>query len=309
MQFGVNILNFGPGARPDALLRWAQVSEALGYHSIMMSDHVAITPTVADRYPEPFYDCFSTLSWLAGQTTSIKLGTTVNVIPYRHPVHIARLVGNIDQLSGGRFIYGVGVGNVIEEFDVLASPHPHRGAVANESLRIMQALWNSPQPVTLDGGRYFNIKDVSGIETAQKPHPPIWVGGGSEGAIRRTARYGQAWHPIFRMPDQLDQAEKSDLPKLKELASGLGRPLPAFCPRIRLDLHDEAIDAPDRLLGAGNMEQVRGDLKRLERLGAEHVTLDWYTGDLEATRDHEHGLAMLSVMAGQVIDLENEKLR
>ena len=67
MRAGVNILNFGPGVEPESLLRWAQVSEGLGYHSVMISDHVAITPSVAQRYPEPFYDAFVTLSWLAGQ--------------------------------------------------------------------------------------------------------------------------------------------------------------------------------------------------------------------------------------------------
>ena len=96
MQVGVNILNFGPGSSPDALLRWAQVSEALGVHSIMISDHVAITPSVATRYPEPYWDVFASLSWLAGQTRRLQLGTTVVVLPYRHPVLTARLVSNID---------------------------------------------------------------------------------------------------------------------------------------------------------------------------------------------------------------------
>src|SRR4051794_41216821 len=90
MKVGVNILNFGPGAEPDTLLRWAQVSEALGYHSVMISDHVAITPSVATRYPEPYYDTFATLAWLAGQTTKVQLGTTVVVLPYRHAVLTAR---------------------------------------------------------------------------------------------------------------------------------------------------------------------------------------------------------------------------
>src|SRR5215510_6198678 len=106
MLLGVNILNFGPGVRPDMLLRWAQTSESLGFDSIMISDHVAITPSAAERYPEPFFDCFTTLSWLAGQTSRIRIGTTVVVLPYRHPILSARLVGNLDQLSGGRFIFG-----------------------------------------------------------------------------------------------------------------------------------------------------------------------------------------------------------
>jgi len=306
MQFGVNILNFGPGASPDAFLRWAEVSESLGYHSLMISDHVAITPSVVQRYPEPFYDCFTLLSWLAGQTRRIRLGTTVNVIPYRHPVLLARLVANIDEMSGGRFIYGVGVGNAADEFRVLGVEHQNRGAIANESLRIMLALWNADASVTMKG-RFFDIEGVSGIRTAQKPHPPIWVGGGSDAALRRTVRYGQAWHPILRSLDQLAGAEP-ELSKLKALAAERGVPMPAFCPRIRLDLRDEAL-GDDRVPGSGSLDQIRGDIEHLRNLGAEHVTLDWYTGDLEATRNHERGWAMLAALAEQVIDLKDGRLR
>src|SRR3954453_21319977 len=159
MQFGVNILNFGPGARPDMLARWAHVSESLDYHSVMISDHVAITPSVAERYPEPFFDCFTTLGWLAGQTSTIRLGTTVAVLPYRHPILTARLVANLDQLSGGRFIFGVGVGNPQDEYRVLGVEHARRGAIANEDLRIMKAVWNASSPVTLEA-KYAHIENV-----------------------------------------------------------------------------------------------------------------------------------------------------
>ncbi len=303
MQVGVNILNFGPGVRPDMLLRWAQVSESLGYHSLMISDHIAITPSVSERYPEPFYDCFTTLGWLAGQTSQIRLGTTVVVLPYRHPILTARLVANLDQLSGGRFIFGVGVGNPQDEYRVLGVDHSRRGAIADEDLRIMKAVWNAGLPVTLEC-RYAHIEDVAGIPTHQQPHPPIWVGGGSEAALRRTVRYGQAWHPILRTLDKVE----SDLAKLRELAATQGRPVPAFCPRIRFDLHESAVEG-DRWPGAGSLEQVRGDLLRLQEYGATHVTLDWYTGDLEKTRDHKRGLDMLQTIAESVLDLKTESLR
>ena len=80
MQVGVNILNFGPGAEPATLLRWAQVSEALGYHSVMISDHVAITPSVAQRYPEPLYDTFTTLAWLAGSVALDRMNRPASAI-------------------------------------------------------------------------------------------------------------------------------------------------------------------------------------------------------------------------------------
>ena len=304
MRAGVNILNFGPGVEPESFLRWAQVSEGLGYHSVMISDHVAVTPGVSQRYPEPFYDAFATLSWLAGQTSRIQLGTTIIVLPYRHPALIARLVANLDQLSGGRFIFGVGVGNAEDEFKVLGVEHAKRGAIANEDLRIMLALWNSAEPVTLKG-RYYEIDQVQGIPTKQKPHPPVWVGGASDGALLRAVRYGQAWHPNVR---DFDQMEHTDLPKLKAIAANEGKPIPALCPRMRMDIRDKALD-DSRVPGSGSLEQVQADIARLERLGTEHVTLDWYTGDVEATKDHERGWNMLALLASQVLDLRNEKLR
>ena len=90
MKIGVNLINFGPGAEPAALGRWARVVEDLGYHLLMTSDHIAITPDVAARYPAPFYEPFSMLGWLAGITSRVELGTTVIIVPYRHPLETAR---------------------------------------------------------------------------------------------------------------------------------------------------------------------------------------------------------------------------
>ena len=304
MRVGVNILNFGPGAGPDAFLHWAQISEALGYHSVMISDHVAVTPSVRQRYPEPYYDPFATLAWLAGQTKHVQLGTTVAVLPYRHPVLTARLAANIDQLSGGRFILGVGVGHAEDEFKVLGQPHARRGALANECLEAISALWAGDGPVTFHG-RLVDFEDVSSIETWQKPHPPIWIGGSSDAAFRRAVRFGDAWHPILR---SLDWVKQAGLAGLRRAAEQGNRPLPRFCPRIRLDVRPQAI-VGERLPGSGSLDQVRDDLVELHELGAEHVILDWFTGDVGATQDHHHGWEMLALLADQVLDLRNEAVR
>jgi probable F420-dependent oxidoreductase len=304
LRVGVNILNFGPGANPETLLRWAQISEALGYHSVMISDHVAITPSVRERYPEPFYDTFTTLSWLAGQTRKVQLGTTVAVLPYRHPVLTARLAANIDQFSGGRFILGVGVGNPEDEFRVLGVRRSKRGSLTNDALGAILALWNGNGPVSFHG-EVVSFDDVSGIPTHQQPHPPIWVGGNSEAAFRRTVRFGDAWHPILRT---MDAVRQSGLPALRRAAEQESRPLPAFCPRIRLDLRDRDM-AGERTVGTGSLAQVRDDLGTLHELGAQHVILDWNTGDVLATANHQHGWEMLAQLAEQVLDLSHETLR
>ena len=110
MKVGVNLINFGPGANPKALKSWVQLVEGLGYHLIMTSDHIAMTPDVQSRYPAPFYEPISTLGWLSGITEQIQIGTTVIILPYRNVIETARACANIDQLSNGRFILGVGIG-------------------------------------------------------------------------------------------------------------------------------------------------------------------------------------------------------
>jgi len=99
VKVGVNLINFGPGASPDALLFWARLVEDLGYHLLMTSDHVTITPDVAGRYPAPSYEPLTMLGWLAGVTRRLELGTTVIIVPYRHPLETARATAAVDQLS------------------------------------------------------------------------------------------------------------------------------------------------------------------------------------------------------------------
>jgi alkanesulfonate monooxygenase SsuD/methylene tetrahydromethanopterin reductase-like flavin-dependent oxidoreductase (luciferase family) len=95
VKVGVNLINYGPGATPESLARWGQLVEALGYHLLMASEHVATTPDVQAEYPAPFYDPFVTLAWLARSTREIELGTTVAVLPYRHPLHVASMAQTI----------------------------------------------------------------------------------------------------------------------------------------------------------------------------------------------------------------------
>lgn len=304
MQFGVNLLNFGPGVSPSGLLKWTNVAESIGYHFVMISDHVAVTQDIRKRYPEPFYDAFVTLSWLAGQTHTIRLGTTVIVLPYRHPVILARLGANLDQLSGGRFIFGVGVGGAKSEFAALGVPFHQRGVLSNEYLAAIKGLWTSE--TASFSGRYVDFEDVSGIRTLQSPHPPIWVGGTSDAALRRTVRFGDAWHPN-RI--NLEWLRKTGLPTLRRFADEADRPVPSLAPRIRLNITENIQPEETRPVGEGTLDQVRGDLESLRSLGASHVLLDWYRGDLDATRDHEFGWSMLALLGDKVIDLKREDLR
>ncbi|GHH76109.1 F420-dependent oxidoreductase [Kitasatospora indigofera] len=252
MQLGVNVPNFGPGTDPGVLREWAQVVEGLGFGLLMMSDHVVVTPEVAERYPEPFYEPFTTLAWLAGVTSKVRLGTTVLILPYREPLLVARTAGTLNRLSGGRLVLGVGVGWSRQEFQALGVPYSARGRLTDEHLATLRKAWDEEA----DGG-------AGPI--------PLWIGGHSEAAVRRTIRFGDAWHPL-----------RATLPAMRAVLAE--HVLPGFAPRIALRLTDAPIDDPERLAGTGTVEQVLDDLDQLRQLGAETVLLDPYHGDPEDTR-------------------------
>jgi probable F420-dependent oxidoreductase len=305
LRVGINLINFGPGASPESLARSAELAESLGYHLVMISDHVAITDDVRARYPAPFYDPFTTLGWLAGLTRRIELGTTVIILPYRHPLETARMAANLDRLSRGRFILGIGVGWAEQEFEALGLPFHQRGAISNEYLAAIKTAWT--HDVASYHGRFVSFKNVhTGPRPVRAPHPPIWVGGASDAALRRAVLYGDAWHPIRIRTDWLkDKA----LPRLREIAETEKKPRPALCPRIRLRLTASPLADDQRVAGEGTLDQVRADLEALQALGARYVLLDTYADDPEATRRPETGWEMLTTLAERVLDLPREQLR
>ena len=303
MKVGVNLINFGPGANADSFRRTVEISETLGYHLVMTSDHIAVTSDVADRYPAPFYEPLSTLGWLAG-ITNMEIGSTVIIVPYRSPLETAKACANIDQLSGGRFIFGVGVGWAEGEFDVLGVPFNRRGAMTDEYLEAIKVLWT--EDVASFEGKYVSFKDINTApRPVQNPHPPIWVGGPSAAAMRRAVRHG-AWHPIRITVDHL---KNTDFPLLKRIADEEGEPVPDLCPRIRLRITDSPMSEIERLAGEGTIDQIRGDLEQLQALGCTYVLLDSFYGDVDATRNHETTWRMLTTIAEQALDLANESVR
>ncbi|MBK1783108.1 LLM class flavin-dependent oxidoreductase [Prauserella cavernicola] len=274
MKLGVNVLNFGPGTDPGVLRQWARTVEGLGYDLLMVSDHVAVTPDVAEQYPAPFYEPFTTLSWLAGVTDRIRLGTTVLVAPYRHPLLIARMAANLNDLSDGRFVLGVGVGWARQEYEALGVEFERRGALTDDVLRTLREAWTDERDYR--AGRI-----------------PLWVGGNSAPARRRAIRLADAWHPLRFEPGWL----RRTVAKLKAEADSHGLPVPALAPRIVLRLTDAPVTTPDRLAGEGSIEQIIGDLEDLRLLGAETVVFDPFGGDPGETLHPERAWHALAAVA------------
>ena len=172
-------------------------------------------------------------------------------------------------------------------------------------LEAITALWTGNGDVTY-AGRHIAFEQVAAIHPQQTPHPPIWVGGNSESALRRAVRYGTAWHSINQ---SIGMLRDRWLPALRAEAERAGKPTPTFAPRIRLHITAEANFDAARVPGSGSLAQVHDDLGGLEALGAEYVVLNWYTGDLDATREHERGFAMLATVADRVVELGRVRVR
>jgi probable F420-dependent oxidoreductase len=270
IRLGLNVPNFGPGTTPETLRHWVEFAEETGLAVAMMSDHVAPTPDVTATYPAPFYDPFVTLSWLASFTTRVSLGTSVTIAAYRHPLLTARMSTNLDQFSAGRFVLGVGSGWSAPEFAALGVPFAERGRITDEFLTVITRAWQ--EPMLSFEGEHVAFHDVAtGPASVHHPHPPLWVGGMGREAIRRAARFGDAWHPVNPGRDWL---EREGLPQLAQAAAALGTPRPAFSPRIKARLTPGPVPGPDRPLGVGTLSQIRDDLVLLDGLGADVVILD-----------------------------------
>jgi probable F420-dependent oxidoreductase len=293
VKFGLNCINSGPGTTAETLARWAGTAEALGYDLLMVSDHIAITPDVAERYPAPFFDTPSTLGWLAASTTRIELGTTVMLLPLRHVLDTARIVGTVDQLAGGRLTaFGVGLGWAREESEALGVPFERRAAIADDYLAALRELWSS-DVASYDGAH----ARFAGVRTSPRPShtTAIWIGGMVDAGLRRAVRYGDGWHPISFTLDTL--AERVE--RLRAIADEEQRPVPMLAPRIRLHVTGRPL-GPDRMPGEGTLDQIRRDLAALEALGAAYVIFDPFP---PAAGGHAGRLAEIERAAANVIEL------
>jgi alkanesulfonate monooxygenase SsuD/methylene tetrahydromethanopterin reductase-like flavin-dependent oxidoreductase (luciferase family) len=190
MKFGFSLVVRGRDATPDTFTRMALRSEALALDSLWLSAHVIIPPQVRSGYTlspgvkhpehwvEGYWEPFTVLSYLAALTSRVQLGTSVVVMPMHNPFELAKQVAEVDQLSGGRFVFGIGVGWFEEEFEVLGQDFHNRGARTNEGLELMKALW-ADDPVSLRAGT------TGSRAPGSRPSPPTRCRSGSPAAARR----------------------------------------------------------------------------------------------------------------------------
>ena len=218
--------NYGEDASPDAIRRTAELAEELGFDSVWATEHIIVGPEAIDPYGR-VYDPLVTLGWIAGWTERIGLGTSIVLVPLHNPMHLAKEVATLQELSGGRFRLGVGVGWHRDEFEFMGVPFEHRGRRANEAIRLMRALWSGASDFE---GELWSFHDAT-AEPHPSPQPEIWVGGSSRQAIRRARKLGDVWHPSRGSDPEHMRRVKEQHPDLRVI------------PRVAAEQVEEVLDA------------------------------------------------------------------
>jgi probable F420-dependent oxidoreductase len=258
MRLGIHLPQIGQKAGPDGIRRAAVQAEDLGFADVWTSEHIIVPK---DRIYPPsaiFSDPILSLTWAAAYTQRVGLGTSVLVLPMRHPLPLAKELATLQNLSAGRFILGAGVGWLESEFEALGVPYRERGRRMDEGIAMMRAVW-SEDPVSFAAQHIPAVID----DMRMLPHPekaiPIWIGGTSEAALARAARC-DGWHGSRCTPEQAAPIVK----RLREM-----RPEPEFAISLRANWDGRDTGA------------LRARLDGYAAVGVDHVLVEPFDRELD----------------------------
>ena len=277
MRFGFVLPNNWGLEDPQDVLDVAVTAEQMGFDSVWVNHHVLNVGYVLDRLDNrPYYDTLTVLTYVAARTKTVRLGTSVLVLPYLNPLALAKSLATLDVLSGGRLTVGVGVGALKQESDALGADFNRRGAYTDESLRIMKALWTQPDP-----SHRGDLYSFSGVKfspkPAQRPHPPIWVGGNSPAALRRAALLGDGWHPTELSPEEMSHSVEYLKARL-DVAARAPSDI-ALSVRLELDVRSPGeTGAPGPMMGTP--DRLLKSMERYRNVGVHEIALSVSTADV-----------------------------
>ncbi|MCI0347173.1 MAG: TIGR03619 family F420-dependent LLM class oxidoreductase [Chloroflexi bacterium] len=283
MHFALFGINLGPCADPVTARRVALAAEQAGLESLWTGEHVVLPDPQVPPSPSPpevpFLDPAVSLAFIAAGTTTIRLGTGIIILPQRNPLVLAKELASVDVLSGGRLVFGLGIGYLRPEFEALGVPFDDKGPRAMDYLDAMLALWTMPQPA--HEGRFVRFAGVQAFpRPVQKPHPPIVIGGHTPPAFRRAVERANGWYGFaldteavagclaglaaaaraVSRPASLGRLEISVTPKGKLDAATVGRY--AALGVDRLIVYRPGATAADALEAVARVAALRGEYER-----------------------------------------------
>jgi probable F420-dependent oxidoreductase len=281
MKIGFSLPNIGPIGTAEAVTKVGQRAEALGYHSLWTIERLLYPLNLQRPYPgtpdgslpeiyKHSLDPLEVLTFVAGQTKKIKLGTSVLDMPYYNPVTLARRLSTLDFLSGGRLLVGLGLGWSKDEMDATGADMTKRGALADEFLQVLKTIWTT-NPVEFRG-KFFNIpKSYINPKPVQKPHPPIYLGAFAPAALKRLANVADGWNPVFLPIPVMTQMFDS----IKQMAKEAGRDPSALVMVVHaiLELTDKPL-GKERPIFSGSFDQITDDVRGCAKIGVGEIFFD-----------------------------------
>ena len=252
MRFGFVVPNNFGVPDPAEVVRLGVLAESLGFDSVWVNHHVLNVGYVRDRLGDaPYHDALVTLTWLASRTSRVSLGTSVLVMPYLHPMVLAKELATLDHLCNGRLVIGLGAGSLPDENAALGVPYESRGRYCNEFLEVVRLLWTADRASFT--GEFFDFDDlISSPKPLQDPHPPLVIGGNRPPALRRAARLGDGWHPMNVSPDGLARR----LETVRSEAAATRREHVLDTVQVRLDMQRVTAESVATYAEAGASELV-----------------------------------------------------
>jgi len=298
MKVGVVLPTYRRLASAANIRRAAKLSEELGFDSVWVTDHVIVPETSMDAFGPSFFEAVSVMAFVAGITSRVEIGAAILIVPYRHPLLLAKALASVDQLSGGRVIVGAGLGWLETESVLMGIPHRRRARITDEALGVMRACWESERPEF--SGEHFQF---SGFHFAPRPHEdrrlPVLIGGASSAALRRVARFGDGW-----IGDGLTFEElEASLAGLREALQAEGRDPDSIEVAMRTGLQvatssAEVTETPSEMgwktgefVAAGRTpfrglrEEVVADFRRASELGVSHLVFEFPVSRGEESMD------------------------
>ncbi|MBI2358982.1 MAG: TIGR03619 family F420-dependent LLM class oxidoreductase [Deltaproteobacteria bacterium] len=260
------------------MIEAAKAAQSLGYDSIWVHDHLTWTFEIhrthissgseealrATEEPD-FYEALTSLSYLAGQVSRVRIGVACLVVPCRNPLYAAKQIATLDVLCGGRLDLGVGIGSpaTIEsrEYEILGVNRAVRGKICDDYIAAMKSIWTT-HPSSYHGS-FVTFEDAQIFpKPLQKPHPPLWVGGWTEAAMKRTARLGDGWLPAWLTPEDIAPRYR----KVKEMASASGRAPDRIKLGLEVYVSIDADSSKAKQNAVGTFRASRGTYERLMTL-------------------------------------------
>ncbi len=293
MEFGVRLPMFGNLATRDTILQIATSAEDLGFDSIWAGDHLAFTETIPNTYPfsqtgEPpdvlskesnALEVFTSLAYVAGETNEISVGTNTCIPPLRHPVYLTKVVFTLEALAPHRFDFGVAPGWMKSEFDVFDVPYEKRGPMTDEFLDIFSTA-TVKDSFSFDGN-FYSFQETGFLPQPDGDRPKIWIGGNSQRAFSRLAKFGDGWTTLWTKPNEL-AARRDDILEVWEEHERATNPDIAVMRPI--SMNESATNRSDKPL-VGDADSIIDDVVAYEDHGCTRLIINFYSTNFDVQMD------------------------